>query len=62
MRKLQMKMSMSIDGFVADANGKNDWIFKTGDEQSKAWAVEQSWDAGLIIMGWKSFGEWRLIG
>ncbi len=53
---------MSIDGFVADANGKNDWIFKTGDEQSKAWAVEQSWDAGLIIMGWKSFGEWRLIG
>lgn len=55
MRKLQMKMSMSIDGFVSGPNGENDWIFKTGDEQSKAWAVEQSRDAGLIIMGRKSF-------
>lgn len=50
-----MKMSVSVDGFVADANGKNDWIFKTGDKDSKAWAVQQSWDAGLIIMGRKSF-------
>jgi len=50
-----MKMSMSVDGFVAGANGDIDWIFKTGDEQSKAWAVGQSRDAGLIIMGRKSF-------
>lgn len=50
-----MKMSISIDGFVADPNGAADWIFKNSDEQSKAWAVEQSWDAGLIIMGRKSF-------
>lgn len=46
---------MSVDGFVAGANGEKDWIFKTGDAQSKAWAVGQSWDAGLIIMGRKSF-------
>ena len=50
-----MKMSISIDGFVSGPNGEADWIFKTGDEQSKAWGVEQSWDAGLIIMGRKSF-------
>lgn len=55
MRKLIMKMSMSIDGFVSGPNGEKDWVFKTGDEQSKAWAVEQSWDASLIIMGRKSF-------
>ena len=55
MRKLIMKMSISADGFVAGANGEMDWIFKTGNEQSKAWAVEQAWDAGLIIMGRKSF-------
>jgi dihydrofolate reductase len=55
MRKLIMKMSMSVDGFVAGVNGEKDWIFKTGDEQSKAWAVGQSRDAGLIIMGRKSF-------
>ena len=48
-------MSMSLDGFVAAADGKNDWIFKTGDEQSKAWKLAQFKDAGLIIMGRKSF-------
>lgn len=55
MRKLIMKMSVSIDGFVADLNGKNDWIFKTGDEESLAWSVGQAREAGLIIMGRKSF-------
>jgi dihydrofolate reductase len=55
MRKLVMKMSLSLDGFVCDANGKNDWIFKTGDEESLAWRVEKSSDAGLLIMGRKSF-------
>ena len=55
MRKLIMKMSVSIDGFVAGVNGENDWIFKTGDEESLAWSVGQSWEAGLIIMGRKSF-------
>jgi len=50
-----MKMSLSLDGFVCDENGKNDWIFKTGDEESLAWSVEKSSDAGLLIMGRKSF-------
>lgn len=48
-------MSLSLDGFVCDANGKNDWIFKTGDEESMAWSVEKSSDASLLIMGRKSF-------
>jgi len=55
MRKLVMKMSMSLDGFVAGPNGENDWIFKTGDAESKAWVLGQMWEAGLIIMGRKSF-------
>lgn len=55
MRKLIMKMSVSIDGFVSGVHGENEWIFKTGDEESLAWSVEQSWEAGLIIMGRKSF-------
>ena len=57
MRKLIMKMSISIDSFVAGVNGEFEWVFKTGDEQSKAWGVEQSWDAGLTIMGRKSFEQ-----
>jgi dihydrofolate reductase len=55
MRKLIMKMSISVDGFVSDSDGKNDWIFRSSDETSRAWVVEQTWEAGLIIMGRKSF-------
>jgi dihydrofolate reductase len=50
-----MKMSVSLDGFVADLKGQKDWIFKTGDEESLAWSVGKIRDAGLIIMGRKSF-------
>ena len=55
MRKLIMKMSMSIDGFVSDPNGKNDWVFRSSDETSRAWSVEQNQRAGLTIMGRKTF-------
>jgi dihydrofolate reductase len=55
MRKLIMKMSMSLEGFVGDMNGANDWVFKTGDEQSLAWSVGAIREAGLIIMGRKTF-------
>lgn len=57
MRKLIMLMSVSADGFVAGPAGENDWIFKTGDEEAKAWKVGQLLEAGLIIMGRKSFEE-----
>lgn len=55
MRKLIMKMSVSLDGFVADADGQKDWLFRTGDEESQAWSVGEIMNAGLIIMGRKSF-------
>jgi dihydrofolate reductase len=50
-----MKMSVSLDGFVCDSNGGKDWVFKTGDEESSAWSVGKIREAGLIIMGRKSF-------
>lgn len=50
-----MKMSLTIDGFVGGPNGENDWIFRSSDETSRAWVVERSWEADLIIMGRKSF-------
>lgn len=55
MRKLAMKMSISVDGFVGGPNGENDWVFRSSDQESLAWAVERSGEAGLIIMGRKSF-------
>jgi dihydrofolate reductase len=55
MRKLIMKMSISVDGFVSGIDGGKDWVFKTGDEESAAWSVGKIREAGLIIMGRKSF-------
>src|SRR5882757_3628600 len=55
MRKLIMKMSTSVDGFVGGPNGETDWVFRSSDETSRAWVIEHSFDAGLIIMGRKSF-------
>jgi dihydrofolate reductase len=55
MRKLIMKMSITVDGFVGGPNGENDWVFRSGDAESLAWSVGQTREAGLIIMGRKSF-------
>lgn len=53
-----MKMSMSLDGFVSGPNGENDWVFKTGDEQSKAHSLALNQMPGLIIMGRKIYEQW----
>ncbi|MEJ7644832.1 MAG: dihydrofolate reductase family protein [Chryseolinea sp.] len=55
MRKLIMKMSLSLDGFVAGPNGEADWIFKSSDEKSLSWSAGLAWEAGVIIMGRRSF-------
>jgi dihydrofolate reductase len=57
MRKLMMKMSVSVDGFVGAANGEIDWIFGTTDEEATAWIVGLCRSAGLHIMGSKTFQD-----
>jgi dihydrofolate reductase len=55
MRKLIMKMSLSVDGFVGGPTVEGNWIFKSSDETSRAWLLGQTQQAGLIIMGRKSY-------
>jgi dihydrofolate reductase len=55
-RDLILKMSMSIDGFVSDLDGRNTWMFGA-DQEAKAWSVEYLWNAGLHIMGSRSFHD-----
>ena len=57
MRKLLLKMSMSLDAFVAGPNGELDWIFKTSDAESTAWTVDKISKAGMHIMGSKTFHD-----
>lgn len=54
MRELVLKMTMSVDGFVSDLEGRNGWMFGT-DQEAKAWSVEFLWGAGLHIMGSRTF-------
>lgn len=56
MRDLILKMSMSIDGFVSDLDGRNRWMFGA-DQEAKTWSVETLWSASLHIMGSRSFHD-----
>jgi dihydrofolate reductase len=56
MRELILAMSVSIDGFVANLDGSANWIF-SGDQEAIAWKVETLRDAGLLIMGSRSFRD-----
>lgn len=56
MRDLILKMTISIDGFVSDLDGRNTWMFGA-DQEVKAWAVEYIWNASLHIMGSRSFHD-----
>jgi dihydrofolate reductase len=56
MRELILKMSMSIDGFVAGPNRGLKWIFDK-DEEATAWTVQTVWNASLHIMGSRTFRD-----
>lgn len=56
MRELILKMSVSIDGFVGGADGAIRWVFDD-DQQAIAWTVDTIWDAGLHIMGSRTFKD-----
>lgn len=57
MRKLVLGMFVSVDGFVSGPNGEVDWIFKTGDDATDEWIVDNLWQAGIIAMGRRSYSE-----
>jgi dihydrofolate reductase len=55
MRKLILKMDVSLDGFVGGPNAESDWIFETCDEGCTTWVLETIAQAGLHVTGRKSF-------
>jgi hypothetical protein len=62
LRKLILKMSVSIDGFVGGPNGEIDRRFTTMDDEATAWTVETLWQARVHIMGGRRFHVWRPTG
>jgi dihydrofolate reductase len=49
--KLVLKMSISLDGFVAEPNGKLDWVFRSSSTDSREWLVNTLREAGVHMMG-----------
>lgn len=56
MRELILKMSMSLDGFVAGPAGEVEWIF-SGAQEAIAWSVAAVSNASLHIMGSRTFQD-----
>jgi dihydrofolate reductase len=59
MRKLMLKMDISMDGLCAEADpdGKQDWLFSTADDESNAWEVAFIKNAGFHAMGHKTYRD-----
>lgn len=57
MRKLLVKMSVSVDMFVSGPNGEIDWLFSSMDEKAAQWTVDLISQAGLHIMGSCTFHD-----
>jgi dihydrofolate reductase len=57
MRRLILKMQLSLDGFVGNADGDVAFIFTSFDDALTAWIVASLWEAGLHIMGSKTYGD-----
>lgn len=51
MGSLVLKMSVSLDGYVAPADGSTDWIAAGGSDDALRWSVETVSNAGAHLMG-----------
>jgi dihydrofolate reductase len=57
MRNLVLKMSISADGFVGGPHGEIDWLLRTRDENAVAWILDTLRQAGVHIMGSRTFHD-----
>ena len=58
MKKLILKMSVSLDGFVAGPKEESDWIFSTASRDSDAWELTTIWNASLHLMVSRTCRTW----
>jgi dihydrofolate reductase len=54
-RKLVLKMSVSLDGFVSGPHGESDWVFRTSSADSREWVVKTLREAGAHLIGSRSY-------
>jgi dihydrofolate reductase len=57
MRELVLQMSVSIDGYVATAEGAHDWGYESEDPAMTRWKLDSLWGAGAHLMGRQSYED-----
>lgn len=57
MRRLVLKISMTLDGHVGGPNGEVDWIMRTLDHDATAWIEQTLWAAGAHLVGRRTYAD-----
>jgi dihydrofolate reductase len=58
MASLVLKMSVSLDGYVAATGGSTDWVAAGRSEDGARWTLETVSNAGVHLMGAGTYQEW----
>jgi dihydrofolate reductase len=57
MASLVLKMSVSLDGYVASPDGSTDWVAAGRSDDSTRWVVETVRNAGAHLLGATTYAE-----
>jgi dihydrofolate reductase len=58
MPSLVLKMSVSLDGYVAPPDGSSDWAAAGRSDDGARWTLETVSNAGVHLMGATTYAEW----
>ena len=58
MASLVLKMSVSLDGYVAPLDGSTDWVAAGRSDDGARWTVETVSDASAHLMGAATYAGW----
>jgi dihydrofolate reductase len=58
MASLVLKMSISLDGYVAPADGSTDWVAAGRSEDGARWTLETVSNAGAHLIGAATYARW----
>src|SRR3954454_10305793 len=58
MASLVLKMSVSLDGFIAPPDGSSDWVAAGRSPDGASWTVETLSDAGAHLVGAATYAAW----
>lgn len=57
MKKVRLFIAMSLDGYIADSNGRVDWLAGQGNDDTIDSYSEFTEDIDTVIMGWNTYHQ-----